>query len=88
MDVFPVTRYTEKKRVDAQKLKLGYELGDVSAVIIGHLHLDCAGGLEFFPVWIRQFISTAKSWCGPDMPVAAKENLGGYERFAGKGIVD
>ncbi|RLA49203.1 MAG: hypothetical protein DRR04_01790 [Gammaproteobacteria bacterium] len=78
LEVFPVTRYTEENRVDTQLLKLGYELEDVSAIIIGHLHLDHAGGLEFFrgmdtPIYVHRD-ELMWAWYA----VATKEDLGAY----------
>lgn len=47
-EVFGITRYTEENRLDNLLKAAGYTVNDVSAVIIGHAHLDHAGGLEFF----------------------------------------
>ena len=47
-EVFGITRYEEENRLDKQLQKAGYGLKDVSAIIISHMHLDHAGGLEFF----------------------------------------
>ncbi len=59
-EVFDITRYEEENRLDNQLKKAGYSVNDVSAIIIGHMHLDHAGGLEFFR--------------GLDVPVYAHED--------------
>jgi glyoxylase-like metal-dependent hydrolase (beta-lactamase superfamily II) len=48
LEVFPITTYAEENHLDKQLEKAGYSLSDVSAIIIGHMHLDHAGGLELF----------------------------------------
>lgn len=58
-EVFGITRYEEENRLDKQLEMAGYTLKDVSAIIIGHLHLDHAGGLEFFrgmdvPIYVHE----------------------------------
>lgn len=40
--------YTTDKELPAAISKTGHSIEDVNAVILGHLHLDHAGGLEFF----------------------------------------
>ncbi|KNG51795.1 hypothetical protein DDE82_008870 [Stemphylium lycopersici] len=47
-DVFARVDYTEDMELDAAIAKTGHSLKDVKAVIIGHLHLDHAGGLHYF----------------------------------------
>lgn len=47
-DVFARINYTEEKELDAAIAKTGHNIKDIKAVIIGHLHLDHAGGLEHF----------------------------------------
>jgi glyoxylase-like metal-dependent hydrolase (beta-lactamase superfamily II) len=58
-EVFGITRYEEENRLDKMLEKAGYTLQDVKAVIIGHMHLDHAGGLEFFrgmdtPIYVHE----------------------------------
>ncbi|WP_299979803.1 N-acyl homoserine lactonase family protein [Desulfobacula sp.] len=58
-EVFDITRYEEENRLDTQLKKAGYSVNDVSAIIIGHMHLDHAGGLELFrgldvPVYVHE----------------------------------
>lgn len=47
-DVFPRTTYNEEHKLPAAIKAAGYDIKDVKKVIIGHLHLDHAGGLEHF----------------------------------------
>jgi glyoxylase-like metal-dependent hydrolase (beta-lactamase superfamily II) len=59
LDVFPVTTYTEEHRLDRRLERLGHSLDQISAIVIGHLHIDHAGGLEFFrgrdvPVYVHR----------------------------------
>ena len=67
-EVFSITRYEEENRLDKQLEKAGYTVKDVSAIIIGHMHLDHAGGLEFFR--------------GMDVPVYAHEEELKYAFYA------
>jgi glyoxylase-like metal-dependent hydrolase (beta-lactamase superfamily II) len=58
-DAFAVAGYTEEHRLDKRLNKAGYEIKDVKAIIMGHLHLDHAGGLEFFrghnvPIYVHE----------------------------------
>jgi len=47
-EVFGICRYNDENRLDNILKKAGYSVNDVKAIIIGHMHLDHAGGLEFF----------------------------------------
>ena len=47
-DIFNRVDYTDDKNLSAAIAKTGHDIRDVKAVIIGHLHLDHAGGLEDF----------------------------------------
>ena len=67
-EVFGITRYEEENRLDKQLEKAGYTVKDVSSIIIGHMHLDHAGGLEFFR--------------GLDVPVYAHEEELKYAFYA------
>ncbi|RLG60364.1 hypothetical protein DRN87_04295 [Candidatus Geothermarchaeota archaeon] len=78
LEMFPILKYTDENRLDNILNKLGYKLEDVSAIIIGHAHLDHAGGLEFFrgmdvPVYIH--IEELKY---SYYAVATKEDFGAY----------
>ncbi|WKT42146.1 Metallo-beta-lactamase [Fusarium oxysporum f. sp. vasinfectum] len=47
-DIFPRTEYSERQKLPAAIEATGNHISDVKAVIMGHLHLDHAGGLEHF----------------------------------------
>ena len=47
-DLFPITRYEDEHHLDVAVQAAGYGLEDIRAVVLSHLHLDHAGGLEFF----------------------------------------
>jgi glyoxylase-like metal-dependent hydrolase (beta-lactamase superfamily II) len=57
-DVFPRTTYDAEHRLPAAIKAAGYDIKDIKKVIIGHLHLDHAGGLE-------HFIGTKSKSAGP-----------------------
>lgn len=77
-EVFGITGYEEENRLDKQLEKVGHSLKDISAIIISHLHLDHAGGLEYFrgtdvPVYAhREELKYAF------YAVATKEDFGAY----------
>lgn len=78
LELFPILEYKENNRLDNILSKLGYKLEDVSAIIIGHAHLDHAGGLEFFrgsnvPVYIHKNELEYAFYA-----VATKEDFGAY----------
>jgi glyoxylase-like metal-dependent hydrolase (beta-lactamase superfamily II) len=47
-DLFPRTTYDEEHKLPNAIKATGHDIKDVKAVIMGHLHLDHAGGLEHF----------------------------------------
>jgi glyoxylase-like metal-dependent hydrolase (beta-lactamase superfamily II) len=47
-DIFARDDYIEDQELDAAIRKTGNDIKDIKAVIMGHLHLDHAGGLEYF----------------------------------------
>jgi len=47
-DIFARENYVEDHELDAAIRKTGNDIKDVKAVIMGHLHLDHAGGLDHF----------------------------------------
>jgi len=47
-DLFPRTTYNEEHKLPNAIKATGHDIKDVKAVILGHLHLDHAGGLEHF----------------------------------------
>jgi glyoxylase-like metal-dependent hydrolase (beta-lactamase superfamily II) len=64
--------------LDAQIARTGHNIKDIKMVIIGHLHLDHAGGLEFFrgtgiPVYVHELELKHAFYS-----VATKTDLGVY----------
>ena len=58
-DVFARVDYQKEQELDAQIAMTGHNIKDVKAVIMGHLHLDHAGGLEHFvgtdvPIYVHE----------------------------------
>ena len=58
-DIFARSRYEPEHELEAAIAKTGHSIKDVKAVVIGHLHLDHAGGLEHFrntgiPIWVHE----------------------------------
>jgi glyoxylase-like metal-dependent hydrolase (beta-lactamase superfamily II) len=58
-DVFARIDYSPDQELDAQIAKTGHNIKDIKAVIMGHLHLDHAGGLAFFkdtnvPIYVHE----------------------------------
>lgn len=58
-DIFERINYTEDHELPNAIKKTGHDIKDVKAVIIGHMHLDHAGGLENFkgtdvPIWLHE----------------------------------
>ncbi|KYG42190.1 hypothetical protein M433DRAFT_74313 [Acidomyces richmondensis BFW] len=47
-ELFTQVDYTDEHELPSQIKKAGYDIRDVKMVIMGHLHLDHAGGLENF----------------------------------------
>jgi len=77
-ELFPMTSYSEANRLEAQLEKAGYRLKDVSAVVMGHLHVDHAGGLEAFkktgvPIYVHESELKYAFYA-----VATKEDFGAY----------
>ena len=77
-EAFPVTKYTEENRLDNILKQKGYTLQDISAIILGHLHFDHAGGLEFFrgmnvPVYVHK-----EELKNSFYAVATKEDYGAF----------
>ncbi|KAJ5683443.1 metallo-beta-lactamase superfamily protein [Penicillium macrosclerotiorum] len=59
VDLFPRTTYDESHHLPKAIESAGYSIKDVKAVIMGHLHLDHAGGLEHFkntqiPIYVHE----------------------------------
>jgi len=77
-DVFPRTEYSEKQKLPNAIKATGNDIKDVKAVIIGHLHLDHAGGLEHFmgtdvPIYVHEEEFKHACWA-----VATGADLGVY----------
>jgi glyoxylase-like metal-dependent hydrolase (beta-lactamase superfamily II) len=58
-DIFARVDYSEDQELDVQIKKTGHDIKDVKMVVIGHLHLDHAGGLEYFrntsvPIYVHE----------------------------------
>ncbi|KAL1589917.1 hypothetical protein WHR41_01107 [Cladosporium halotolerans] len=58
-DLFPRTVYTEAMKLPNVIKATGNDIKDVKAIIMGHLHLDHAGGLEHFfgtnvPIYVHE----------------------------------
>ena len=77
-DIFARVQYTESMKLPAAIKATGNDIKDVKAVIMGHLHLDHAGGLEHFqgtdiPIYCHQIELQHAFWA-----VATKADLGVY----------
>ena len=77
-DIFARVAYEPEHELPAAIAKTGNDIKDVNAVIIGHLHLDHAGGLENFrgtdvPVYVHE-IELKHAFYS----VATKSDLGVY----------
>jgi len=58
-DIFAQVDYEESQELDAQVEKCGFKISDIKMVVIGHLHLDHAGGLHHFigtkvPIYVHE----------------------------------
>jgi glyoxylase-like metal-dependent hydrolase (beta-lactamase superfamily II) len=58
-DIFARVAYVEDQELDKAIAKTGNDIKDVKGVIMGHLHLDHAGGLEQFvgmniPIFVHE----------------------------------
>ncbi len=77
-EVFPIIEYSDSNRLDVILSRIGYSIKDISAIIIGHAHLDHAGGLEYFrntniPIYIHEEELKYMFYA-----VATKEDYGAY----------
>lgn len=77
-DVFPRTEYSETQKLPAAIKATGNDIKDVQAVVMGHLHLDHAGGLEHFvdtgvPIYVHEEEFKHACWA-----VATGADLGVY----------
>lgn len=76
--VFPLTSYEERHHLDTAIAAAGYDIADIRAIVMGHLHLDHAGGLEHFvgtqiPVYAHEAEIKEAYYA-----IATKEDLGAY----------
>lgn len=68
IDVFTRVRYEEKHELKNAIEATGHTLEDVKKIIIGHLHLDHAGGLDMFlerkdvEVWVHDTELRSAFW--------------------------
>lgn len=58
-DIFAQHEYNSDQELDVQIAKTGHSIKDIKAVVMGHLHLDHAGGLEYFrgtdiPIYVHE----------------------------------
>ncbi|TKA23283.1 hypothetical protein B0A50_07340 [Salinomyces thailandicus] len=78
-DVFSRVKYEARHELDAAIEATGHKLEDVKKIIIGHLHLDHAGGLDMFldrddvEIWVHDLELRSAFWS-----VATKADVGVY----------
>lgn len=77
-ELFAITRYEDEHHLDVAVQAAGYGLEDIRAIVLSHLHLDHAGGLEFFrgrdvPIYVH-----ADELKNAFYGVATGEDLGAY----------
>ncbi|KAK3649353.1 hypothetical protein LTR22_012954 [Elasticomyces elasticus] len=83
-DVFTRVKYEPHHELDAAIEATGHKLEDVKKIIIGHLHLDHAGGLDMFldrkdvEIWVHDLELRSAFWSvatGADVGVYLKHYL-------------
>ncbi|KAF2723821.1 Metallo-hydrolase/oxidoreductase [Polychaeton citri CBS 116435] len=83
-DVFSRVRYEPRHELDAAIEATGHKLEDIKKIIIGHLHLDHAGGLDLFldrkdvEIWVHDLELRSAFWSvatGADVGVYLKHYL-------------
>ncbi|KAH8802487.1 beta-lactamase-like protein [Xylogone sp. PMI_703] len=77
-DIFPRVGYSDKQKLPEAIKAAGYDIKDVKAILMGHLHLDHAGGLEHFvgtdvPIYVHEEEFKHACWA-----VATGADLGVY----------
>jgi glyoxylase-like metal-dependent hydrolase (beta-lactamase superfamily II) len=76
--LFPRTKYKDSNRLPDAIKATGNDIKDVKAIIMGHLHLDHAGGLEHFldsgvPIYVHEEEFKHACWA-----VGTKADFGVY----------
>lgn len=67
-DIFSRVKYDPEHELDAAIAATGHKIEDVKKIIIGHLHLDHAGGLDMFldrkdvEIWVHDRELRAAFW--------------------------
>jgi len=83
-DVFSRVKYDPKHELDAAIEATGNKIEDIKKIIIGHLHLDHAGGLDLFldrkdvEIWVHDLELRSAFWSvatGADVGVYLKHYL-------------
>lgn len=77
-DGFPWIEYTDEHRLDRAIESTGNSIKDVKAIVLSHLHLDHAGGLQYFtgtsiPIYVHEDELRQAFYA-----VATKEDYGNY----------
>lgn len=77
-DAFPMTTYEKRHHLDVALADAGYAIGDIKAVVMGHMHLDHAGGLTHFlgsdiPIYVHEQ-ELREQW----FAIASRQGLGPY----------
>jgi glyoxylase-like metal-dependent hydrolase (beta-lactamase superfamily II) len=77
-EAFPRNLYDDEHHLDNALAAVGYGIDDIRAVVMGHLHLDHAGGLEKFagrdtPIYAHELEIKEHYYA-----VATKEDIGAY----------
>ena len=77
-EAFPRNVYNDEHHLDNALAAVGYGIEDIRAVVMGHLHLDHAGGLEKFagsgiPIYAHELEIKQHYYA-----VATKEDIGAY----------
>jgi glyoxylase-like metal-dependent hydrolase (beta-lactamase superfamily II) len=77
-EAFPRNVYGDEQHLDSALAAAGYGIEDIRAIVMGHLHLDHAGGLEKFagsgiPIYAHELEIKEHYYA-----VATKEDIGAY----------
>jgi glyoxylase-like metal-dependent hydrolase (beta-lactamase superfamily II) len=78
-DAFPWVVYGEEHRLDRAIALAGHDIRDVSAIMISHLHLDHAGGLEYFRGWDVPIYVHRRELEHAFYTVATRQDIGNYQ---------